>query len=100
MPGIMSLAQDVLQNNVRVASPNYIGVRDPQYMTAVGMIQFACRNARIQGRKIGFKMPEEAIQEIAVSSAEEQEQHHHQNEMQQRPKGKQKHKPNITNRAK
>lgn len=90
MPGIMSLAQDVLQNNVRVASPNYIGVRDPQYMTAVGMIQFACRNARIQGRKIGFKMPEEAIQEIAVSSAEEQEQHHHQNEMQQRPKGKQK----------
>lgn len=33
MPGVMSLAQDVLQNNVRVASPNYIGVRDPQYMT-------------------------------------------------------------------
>ncbi len=63
-----------LQNNVRVASPNYIGVRDPQYMTGVGLIQFACRNARIQGRKIGFKMPEEAIQEIAVSSSEEQEQ--------------------------
>ncbi|MCY8213612.1 cell division protein FtsA, partial [Bacillus spizizenii] len=36
------------------------------------------------------KMPEEAIQEIAVSSSEEQEQHHHQNEVQQRPKGKQK----------
>ncbi|MGG1049870.1 cell division protein FtsA [Bacillus subtilis] len=90
MPGVMSLAQDVLQNNVRVASPNYIGVRDPQYMTGVGLIQFACRNARIQGRKIGFKMPEEAIQEIAVSSSEEQEQHHHQNEVQQRPKGKQK----------
>ena len=67
MPGVLSLAQEVLRHNVRVASPNYIGVRDPQYMTGVGLIQFACRNARIQGRKIGFHMPEEAVQEIAVS---------------------------------
>ena len=74
MPGVLSLAQEVLRHNVRVASPNYIGVRDPQYMTGVGLIQFACRNARIQGRKIGFHMPEEAVQEIAVSHEEE----HHQ----------------------
>ncbi|MED4826905.1 cell division protein FtsA [Bacillus atrophaeus] len=86
MPGVLSLAQDVLQNNVRVASPNYIGVRDPQYMTGVGLIQFACRNARIQGRRVGFKMPEEAVQEIAVSTEEQ----HHRKEVQQRPKGKQK----------
>lgn len=87
MPGVLSLAQEVLRHNVRVASPNYIGVRDPQYMTGVGLIQFACRNARIQGRKIGFHMPEEAVQEIAVSHEEE---HHQWPEAQQRPKAKQK----------
>ncbi|PIK31201.1 cell division protein FtsA [Bacillus siamensis] len=87
MPGVLSLAQEVLRHNVRVASPNYIGVRDPQYMTGVGLIQFACRNARIQGRKIGFHMPEEAVQEIAVSHKEE---HHQRPEAQQRPKAKQK----------
>ncbi|WP_426616719.1 cell division protein FtsA [Bacillus velezensis] len=86
MPGVLSLAQEVLRHNVRVASPNYIGVRDPQYMTGVGLIQFACRNARIQGRKIGFHMPEEAVQEIAVSHEEE----HHQRPEAQRPKAKQK----------
>ncbi|WP_345816327.1 cell division protein FtsA [Bacillus amyloliquefaciens] len=87
MPGVLSLAQEVLRHNVRVASPNYIGVRDPQYMTGVGLIQFACRNARIQGRKIGFHMPEEAVQEIAVSYEEE---HHQRPEAQRRPKAKQK----------
>ncbi|AIW29748.1 MULTISPECIES: cell division protein FtsA [Bacillus] len=87
MPGVLSLAQEVLRHNVRVASPNYIGVRDPQYMTGVGLIQFACRNARIQGRKIGFHMPEEAVQEIAVSH---EEAHHQRPEAQQRPKAKQK----------
>ncbi|MGG0157901.1 cell division protein FtsA [Bacillus velezensis] len=87
MPGVLSLAQEVLRHNVRVASPNYIGVRDPQYMTGVGLIQFACRNARIQGRKIGFHMPEEAVQEMAVSHEEE---HHQRPEAQQRPKAKQK----------
>ncbi|UYP24314.1 cell division protein FtsA [Bacillus velezensis] len=87
MPGVLSLAQEVLRHNVRVASPNYIGVRDPQYMTGVGLIQFACRNARIQGRKIGFHMPEEAVQDIAVSHEEE---HHQRPEAQQRPKAKQK----------
>lgn len=97
MPGVLSLAQEVLRHNVRVASPNYIGVRDPQYMTGVGLIQFACRNARIQGRKIGFHMPEEAVQEIAVSHEEE---HHQRPEAQQRQKQNKKHKPNTTNRAK
>nr|MDH3092997.1 cell division protein FtsA [Bacillus velezensis]MDH3099662.1 cell division protein FtsA [Bacillus velezensis] len=87
MPGVLSLAQEVLRHNVRVASPNYIGVRDPQYMTGVGLIQFACRNARIQGRKIGFHMPEEAVQEIAVSHEEE---HHQRPEARRRPKAKQK----------
>ena len=33
MPGVLELAQDILQNNVRIAIPDYIGVREPQYTT-------------------------------------------------------------------
>jgi cell division protein FtsA len=50
-------------------------------MTGVGLIQFAYRNAKIQGRKVGFKMPEQAVQEVAAT---------HQKEVQQRPKPKSK----------
>jgi cell division protein FtsA len=52
MPGVLELAQAVLENNVRVAMPDYIGVRDPQYTTGVGLIKFAYRNAKLQGRNI------------------------------------------------
>jgi cell division protein FtsA len=39
MPGVLELAQYVFQNRVRTAEPNYIGVREPQYTTAVGLIK-------------------------------------------------------------
>ncbi|MBA2874077.1 cell division protein FtsA [Thermaerobacillus caldiproteolyticus] len=52
MPGILELAQIVLDNSVRIAIPDYIGVRDPQYTTGVGLIKFAYRQARLQGRSI------------------------------------------------
>ena len=52
MPGVLELAQVILKNNVRKAVPDYIGVREPQYTTAVGLIQFAYKNAKLQGRKI------------------------------------------------
>ncbi len=51
--GILELAQVVFQNRVRIAIPDYIGVREPQYTTAVGLIKFAYKNAKIQGRSIG-----------------------------------------------
>jgi cell division protein FtsA len=51
-PGILELAQVVFQNRVRIAIPDYIGVREPQYTTAVGLIKFAYRNAKIQGRQM------------------------------------------------
>jgi cell division protein FtsA len=51
-PGILEIAQIVLQNRVRIASPDYIGVREPQYTTAVGLIKFAYKNAKIQGRQM------------------------------------------------
>lgn len=53
MPGVLELAQAVLNGNVRIAIPDYIGVREPQYTTGVGLIQFAYKNAKLQGKKIG-----------------------------------------------
>ena len=50
--GILELAQDVFQSRVRIAIPDYIGVREPQYTTAVGLIKFAYKNAKIQGRQM------------------------------------------------
>ena len=44
--GILELAQDVFQSRVRIAIPDYIGVREPQYTTAVGLIKFAYKNAK------------------------------------------------------
>lgn len=51
-PGILEIAQSVFENRVRVAIPDYIGVREPQYTTAVGLIKFAYKNAKIQGRNM------------------------------------------------
>lgn len=53
MPGVLDLAQYVLQNRVRTAEPNYIGVREPQYTTAVGLIKHTCQKARQQGISLG-----------------------------------------------
>jgi cell division protein FtsA len=52
LPGVLELAQQVFQSNVRIAIPDYIGVRDPQYTTGVGALQFAYKNARVQGKEI------------------------------------------------
>lgn len=52
MPGVMELAQIIFQNRVRIALPDYIGVREPQYTTAVGLIKYAYHEAKLQGRNI------------------------------------------------
>lgn len=52
MPGILELAHVVLGSSVRIAMPDYIGVRDPQYTTGVGLIKFAYRQAALQGKTV------------------------------------------------
>ncbi|MGX4669144.1 cell division protein FtsA [Cerasibacillus sp. JNUCC 74] len=52
MPGALELAQDLFQANVRIAIPDYIGVREPQFTAGVGILQFAYRNAKIQGKEL------------------------------------------------
>ncbi|MBM7659449.1 cell division protein FtsA [Bacillus mesophilus] len=65
MPGVLELAQLVLRSNVRIAVPDYIGVREPQYTTGVGLIQFAYKNAKLQGKKIGSTVSVEAVEKKA-----------------------------------
>lgn len=52
MPGSLELAQDLFYSNVRVAIPDYIGVREPQFTSGIGILQFAYRNAKIQGKDL------------------------------------------------
>ncbi|MBD3106816.1 cell division protein FtsA [Bacillus sp. AGMB 02131] len=49
MPGLLELAQQTLQNRVRTAEPNYIGVREPQFTTAVGLLKHALDKERMSG---------------------------------------------------
>ena len=41
LEGIAPLARKVMMTRVRIHTPDYIGVRDPAYTTAVGLIQYA-----------------------------------------------------------
>ncbi|WP_096154721.1 MULTISPECIES: cell division protein FtsA [Bacillus] len=82
MPGVLELAQVILKNNVRKAVPDYIGVREPQYTTAVGLIQFAYKNAKLQGRKIEAIPPTEQVEARAPQKKK-------QSQMQQQTKGEQ-----------
>jgi cell division protein FtsA len=52
MQGVLELAQFIFQSRVRIAIPDYIGVREPKFTTAVGLINFAYKNAKLKGNKI------------------------------------------------
>lgn len=52
MPGLVDLASHHLNSSVRIASPDYIGVREPKYTACIGLIQFAYHNVKIQGKEI------------------------------------------------
>lgn len=50
LEGIAQLARQVMQTRVRVYIPDYIGVREPSYSTAVGLIQYANLEDEFYGR--------------------------------------------------
>nr|WP_089852956.1 cell division protein FtsA [Halolactibacillus miurensis] len=60
MPGALELARDLYQGNVRVAVPDYIGVREPQYTPGVGILKFAYDNAKIQGKPLSDAVSDQA----------------------------------------
>ncbi len=51
-PGVLELASELLPGNVRIAVPDYLGVRESQYTTGVGLIQFAYKNVKVQGKEV------------------------------------------------
>ncbi|GAE04267.1 cell division protein FtsA [Paenibacillus sp. JCM 10914] len=48
MPGVLQVAQNELATSVRVAVPDFIGVRDPGYCSGVGILHNAIRNVRVR----------------------------------------------------
>ncbi len=46
MPGVAALAQNELRTSVRIASPDFIGVRDPSYTSGVGVIHYVLKYMR------------------------------------------------------
>lgn len=52
MSGLLDIAQHDLDQNVRIAIPDYIGVREPQFTAGIGLIQFAYHNVKIQGKEV------------------------------------------------
>lgn len=51
MPGMLELAKEELGAPVRIAIPDYIGVRDPSYTTGVGLIQYALIQSERRGSR-------------------------------------------------
>jgi len=48
MPGVITIAQNELQASVRIAVPDFIGVRDPSYTAGVGIIHYVTKHMRIR----------------------------------------------------
>lgn len=48
MPGVLQVAQGELAASVRIAVPDYIGVRDPGYTSGVGILHNVIRSIRMR----------------------------------------------------
>ncbi|RCW70796.1 cell division protein FtsA [Saliterribacillus persicus] len=73
-PGAIDLAQDLYQHNVRVAIPDYIGVREPQYTASVGTLKFAYKNAKIQGKPFEDAVVVNDIEQVKAKPKKSQKQ--------------------------
>lgn len=83
MQGVLELAQDIFQSRIRIAIPDYIGVREPQYTTAVGLIQLAYKNAKLKGKKM-----EAAFTELEPKEKRVQKQPHPKSKPEKQPEEK------------
>lgn len=87
--GILQLARHVMKTRVRVHTPEYIGVREPMYSTAVGLIRYAHLQEEYFGR------PSEALP-VTASEANVQNTNHRSPQSDRN----QAKKPGIFSRAK
>lgn len=85
MPGALDLAQAVFQANARIAIPDYIGVREPQYTVGIGTIQFAHENAKVQGKQLETSVMVE--EQPIEKKSQPVQQHQQRDEQSEEPKG-------------
>ncbi|GFN30399.1 cell division protein FtsA [Paenibacillus xylaniclasticus] len=55
MPGTLGLAQQELESSVRIAVPDFIGVRDPAFNNGVGILHYALRMSRSRNTSVSAK---------------------------------------------
>ncbi|ADH99169.1 cell division protein FtsA [Salisediminibacterium selenitireducens] len=74
IPGIMELAEEIFDQNVRIAIPDYIGVREPYFTNGIGLMLFAHKHMRIQGKDLSAKLSQPGHQEQQGSKQVKREQ--------------------------
>ncbi len=90
LDGILQLARHILKSRVRVHTPEFIGVREPMYTTAVGLIQYAHMHEAYFG----------ATSDVPPASVVETSATTHTSSNRQQPERNQGNKPGLFNRAK
>ena len=75
LEGIAQLVRDCLQTRVRIAAPQYIGVRDPEYTSAVNLIRYAHADNQFYNKYEGdFNQPSNDMMLGTAQPSHEQEQ--------------------------
>ncbi|GMX66887.1 cell division protein FtsA [Paenibacillus elgii] len=69
LPGVLNIAQVELASSVRIAVPEFIGVRDPAFTSGVGIIQYASKYLRHSKQNSGVK---KLVTSKKASSGQEQ----------------------------
>lgn len=67
LPGILSVAKRELGASVRIASPEFIGVRDPSYTSGVGIINYVAKTAKVRSTGNNRKA---AVKSVPSSSSD------------------------------
>ncbi|GGA20903.1 cell division protein FtsA [Paenibacillus physcomitrellae] len=57
MPGLLEVAQQELATSVRIAVPDYIGVRDPGFTSGVGILHNVIRGLRVRSTTAAASAP-------------------------------------------
>jgi len=73
LEGIAQLARQILQTRVRIYTPDYIGVREPSYTTAVGLIRYAYLEDDFYGKSTNTQPIEYAVVGSPAATPKKQE---------------------------
>ncbi|GLC87548.1 cell division protein FtsA [Lysinibacillus piscis] len=73
LEGIAQLARQILQTRVRIYTPDYIGVREPSFTTAVGLIRYAYLEDDFYGKSTNVQSLEYAFASSPTTAPKKQE---------------------------